>query len=486
MAQQRLSEIRAARLAKREALLAAGQVPYPSEARRTHRAADFQAQFAALAADHTTITVAGRVTALRHHGRLAFIDVTDPTGTVQLQLNAEDVPEELFGHLAYLDAGDFVQAAGQAGMSARGTPTLVVLEWHLLGKSIRPLPSAHFGLKDVELRLRQREVDLLLNSAASSVLQLRSRIITWLRERLAADGYFEAETPILQTVAGGALAQPFTTHHQTLDLDLYLRIAPELYLKRLLVGGFEKVFELGRVFRNEGTDRDHNPEFTMCELYWAYADYEDLMDYSEHLLNDLAQAVLEKNSDSEKRELFSPPWQRLRFTDALSENVGFDVLEEQGAERYVAEHEARGLPLPASRTYSKLLDSLYKELVRPQLTAPTILYDYPAATAPLAKRSTLDRRLAERFQVVVGGIELVNAYTELNDPVEQRERFAEQGRLRAAGDVEAAQADEAFLTALEFGMPPAAGWGLGIDRLVALLAGCSSIKETIAFPLLKP
>lgn len=486
MAEQRLSEIRAARLAKREALLAAGSVPYPSEARRTHRAADWHAQFSELLANQTPITVAGRVMALRHHGRLVFADLTDQTGTIQLQLTADSLPAESFAQISLLDLGDFLQAAGHAVFSERGAPTLAVREWHLLAKSIRPLPRGHFGFKDTEQRLRQREIDFLLNPRAADVLRLRSRVLACLRERLGKDGYLEIETPLLQPMAGGAAAQPFTTHHQALNLDLYLRIAPELYLKRLLVGGFEKVFELGRVFRNEGVDRDHSPEFTLCELYWAYADYEDLMDYSEQLLDDLAHMVLTEESDREKRDMFRLPWSRVRFTDTLSELVGFDVLDEIKPERYVAVHEKRGLQLPKVCTYSKLLDNLYKELVRPTLTAPTILYDYPAATSPLAKRSTSDPRLVERFQCVAKGVELVNAYTELNDPVEQRERFAEQASARAAGDAEATETDEAFLTALEYGMPPAAGWGLGVDRLVALLAGCDAIKDTLAFPLLKP
>ncbi|MBI4022284.1 MAG: lysine--tRNA ligase [Candidatus Andersenbacteria bacterium] len=488
MAQRRLGEVRAARLAKRAALVASGQVLYPSEARRTHRAADWHKQFVNLVAENTPVTVAGRVTGVRRHGRIVFVNVADPTGSVQLYMSADEVPSEIFTQLDYLDAGDFIQAAGSAGKTKRGTPTLVVREWHLLSKSIRPLPGRHFGLKDTEARLRQREVDLLLNPASAAVLHVRSRVTGWLRGRLSSDGYLEVETPILQATVGGAWAEPFTTHHKALGLDLHLRIAPELYLKRLLVGGFEKVFELGRVFRNEGIDRDHNPEFTMCELYWAYADYEDLMDYTEQLLAALVADVHTSDTLVYQREelMFTPPWPRVRYIDRMRQELGFDILAKKEPERYVAEFAKRRLAVPAVSSYVKLLDGLYKELVRPTFEQPTIVYDYPLEMAPLAKRSTQDERVAEQFQVIAAGVELIKAYTELNDPVEQRERFAQQKAARLAGDAEIAETDETYLQALELGMPPAAGLGLGVDRLVALLAGCSSIRETVAFPLLKP
>ncbi|HLD26146.1 MAG TPA: lysine--tRNA ligase [Candidatus Andersenbacteria bacterium] len=477
MAEERLEEIRQARLGKRAAMLERGEVPYPAEARRSHTGAEFLEQFETLQADSVPVTLTGRIVSVRTHGSIAFVDIADFAAKVQLQLTQDDVPEEIFARLAALDAGDFIQASGEAAQSKRGSNVLRVGEFHILSKSIRPLPKTWFGLKDVETRYRQREVDLLLTEKAKEILRTRSRVLAWLREDMQRRGFIEVETPILQPIAGGALARPFATHHQALDMELYLRIAPELYLKRLLVGGFEKIFELGRNFRNEGIDREHNPEFTMCELYWAYADYEDLMDMTEELLSSLA-ATLSKN-DWEK------PWRRERFVDKMSELTGFDVAEKQSPEEYIPLFATHNLELPHVRTYPKLLDALYKELWKPQLTEPTIVYDFPLPLAPLAKAKVVDARIAEKFQVVAQGVELVNAYTELNDPVEQRERFMVQQQQRDAGDEEIGKLDEAYLRALEYGMPPAAGWGLGVDRLVALLTEAGSIRETISFPLLK-
>jgi len=488
MAEDRLEEIRAARLAKRQAMLDVGRVPYPAEARRTHTTARFLEQFKALQSESTPVTLAGRIVALRRHGGIAFADIGDASGEVQLQIASSGVPKEVFSRLEYLDTGDFIQAAGEAGLTERGSKVLVVSEFHLLSKSIRPLPDTWFGLKDQEKRYRRREIDLLLNREVRDVLALRSQVMDWLRGRLKKEGYLEVETPILQSLAGGAAARPFKTHHNALDVDLYLRIAPELYLKRLLVGGFEKVFELGRNFRNEGIDREHSPEFTMCELYWAYADYEDLMDLSELLLADLVREVTgsEDVRRSKTTISFATPWKRVRFVDRMSEVLGFDVLEKQDPNSYLSVYQERGLTIPEVQTYSRLVDELYKELVRPTLVQPTLVYDYPIESAPLAKGKVSEPRVAEKFQVVVGGKELVNAYTELNDPVEQRVRFETQQKDREAGDEEIADIDEVYLQALEYGMPPAAGWGLGVDRLVALVADAPSIRDTISFPLLKP
>ncbi len=486
MAEERLEEIRQTRLAKREAILKAGRVPYPSEARRTHTTAEMLDQFDTLNNEQTPITLAGRIKALRSHGGVVFLDLIDGSGPGQLQITRNDAAN--FERLDLLDVGDFIQAVGMVAMTKRGARTLRVREWHLLAKSIRPLPSAWHGLRDKETRYRQREVDFLLNSKTRLPVLLRGQVLDWLRHELRERGYQEVETPILQPVAGGAAAQPFVTHHNALDADLYLRVAPEIYLKRLLVGGFEKVFEIGRNFRNEGIDREHNVEFTMCELYLAYADYEDLMDMTEELLSAGVRDIT-GSEDVPYGKLtlsFGTPWKRARFGELMLAAVGIDILKEQNPATYVTILANKGLAVPEVRTYGKLVDELYKELVRPKLTQPTIVYDYPLELAPLAKRSLSDRRVAEKWQLLVGGMELINAYTELNDPVEQRERFMTQQKNRQLGDNEVSDIDEGYLRAMEYGMPPAAGWGLGIDRLVAVLADVPSVRDTMAFPLLKP
>ncbi|MFH1353804.1 MAG: lysine--tRNA ligase [bacterium] len=488
MAEERLGEIRQARLAKRQTLLNAGRSPYPAEARRTHTAAELLEQFDTLQAGSFPVTLAGRVAALRRHGGVAFLDLVDASGSVQLQITKDKAPSEVFERLEWLDAGDFVQAVGMPIVTERGVNTLQVNEFHLLSKSIRPLPGAWHGLKDRETRYRQREVDLLLNEEARLPLLLRGQVLDWLRHELMNRGFQEVETPILQPLAGGAVAEPFVTRHNALDTDLYLRIAPELYLKRLLVGGFEKVFEIGRCFRNEGMDRDHSPEFSTCELYWAYADYEDLMDMTEDMLSGMVRNLTgsEEIKMGDETLFFVKPWRRVSYKDALQEAIGVDVLQKKDPAAYVTILENKGLEVPQVQTYSKLVDELYKELVRPGLVQPTMVFDLPVEMAPLAKRSLPNPAVAETFQLLVGGKELIKAYSELNDPVEQRERFEAQQEDRKKGDKEQTEIDEEYLRAMEYGMPPAAGWGLGIDRLVAILSGASSVRDTIAFPLLRP
>lgn len=488
MAEERLEEIRAARMAQRARLLAAGQTPYPAEVRRTHTVHELHDQFAALVEEKKPLTVAGRVMSVRHHGGVTFLDMRDESGQLQLQVSRDGIPADIYARIKEFDTGDFIEAAGHLTLTQRGVKTLLVTEAHILSKSIRPLPSTWFGLKDTELRFRQREVDFLLNDKAREGIRQRSRIIEWLRQYLIRQGFLEVETPILQPVAGGATATPFTTHHGSLDMSLYLRIAPELYLKRLLVGGFERVFEVGRNFRNEGIDRDHNPEFTGLEFYLAYADYEDLMDFTEKMLASLVSELFGSDTVSAGTHQisFAGPFQRLRYIDALNDVTGFDILEEKDPQTYETFLKEKGIELPNVVSYPKLVDELYKNLLRPKLLQPTLLFDYPTELVPLAKRNATDPRVAEKFQLVINGTELINAYTELNDPVEQRARFEEQMQARAAGDTEAQAIDEPYLRALEYGMPPAAGWGLGVDRLVALLTGVSHVRDTIAFPLLKP
>ncbi len=488
MAEERLQEIREARLAKRAALLASKAVPYPSEAHRTHTVAEVLETYTDLEKTQLSLVICGRVMAIREHGGIIFWDVRDGSGTMQLQLSKETMPEDIFVQATSVDVGDFIQGSGKAVRTKRGVETLLVGEWHLLAKSIRPLPSSWHGLKDHEARFRQREIDLLLNSEPRRILELRSRVIAWLRHYLTEEGYIEVETPVLQPLAGGAAARPFTTHHHTLDMPLYLRISAELYLKRLLVAGFEKVFEIDRRFRNEGIDRQHNPEFTMLESQWAYADYEDLMDFTETTLAKMCQDLWQTHTFTwQEYELsFAPPFGRVRYIDLMNERLGFDILTEQDSAVYERIFAQEKLPLPAERDYYHLVDELYKELVRPTIIQPTLVYDYPAPMAPLAKRSATDPRIAEKFQLVAAGLELNNCYTELNDPVLQRELFEQQQKEREGGNEEAAMLDEEYLRALEYGLPPNAGWSLGIDRFVMLITNSANLRDTIAFPLLKP
>ena len=488
MAEERLEEIRKLRLEKRQKLIDAGQPPYPAEVRRTHTIKEILKNFDELEQDTTPLMVLGRVMSIRAHGGVVFLDVRDASGELQLQIARNDVEGDAFERLDLLDAGDWIQAAGMAGKTKRGVNTLMVTTWHVVSKAVRPIPNEWYGLKDHETRYREREVDLLLNEDVKKVFVMRSRIIHWLREYLTIEGFLEVETPTLQIIPGGAMAKPFETHHNALDMTLYMRIAPELYLKRLIVAGYEKVFDIGKNFRNEGVDRQHNPEFTMLEFYQAYADYEDLMDMTEKMLSRLVKDIFSKSEISWQglNLSFEAPFKRVRYVDLVSEELGVDILEDKNPETYLKMFDEKGLEYPDVQSYAQLVDELYKELIRPTLQQPTLLYDYPTEMFPLAKRNLHDQRIAETFQLLVTGLELVKAYTELNDPVEQRKRFEEQMERRDEGDPEAQRIDEDYLRAMEYGMPPVAGWGMGIDRLVMLLTDAPSIRDTILFPLLRP
>ncbi|MBI1833884.1 MAG: lysine--tRNA ligase [Candidatus Andersenbacteria bacterium] len=486
MALERLEEIRDLRLKKRQQLIAAGKPPYPSEARRTHTVAEALKNFSSLSTDKQAIMLTGRVMAVRAHGGVIFIDLHDQSGAIQLQANKKTLAEAEFSQVKALDSGDFVQVAGFLTKTQRGVETVEITEITLISKAIRPLPDNWYGLKDIETRYRQREVDLLMNPAVRSVFETKAKTISALRAYLEKEGFTEVETPVLQSIAGGAAAKPFTTHHNALDMSLTLRIAPELYLKRLLVGGFEKVYEIGRNFRNEGISRQHNPEFTMLEFYWAYADYEDLMDFTEHLLQTITKAITGNMETAwQDTQLNWKSITRQRYVDIVSDRLDLNILEEKDPNAYLEIFKREGLEAPTVRTYAKVVDELYKALVRPGIVQPTILYDYPVEMVPLAKTSLADSRIAEMFQLVVAGTELVKAYSELNDPVIQRERFEEQQKARAAGDEEMPPIDESYIRALEYGMPPAGGLGLGVDRLIMLLTNTSNLRDTILFPLLK-
>lgn len=488
MAEERLEEIRQARLKKRQELIDAGLVPYPAEVRRTHTLTDLNTNFDSLLKDSVPVVVLGRITSIRTHGGVAFMDIADGGAKIQLQLTKDQVDESVFAKLETLDVGDFIEASGELTLTARGVKTVQTKQLAVISKSVRPLPQTWFGLKDHETRYRQRELDLLLNEDVRTVFLKRSQLVMWLRTYLTNAGFMEVETPMLQSIAGGTLAKPFTTHHNALDIDLYLRIAPELYLKRLVVGGYEKVFEIGRNFRNEGVDREHNPEFTMLEFYQAYADYEDLMDMAEDMLANVTKDITGSTDVNwlEKKLSFSTPIKRERYVEVVSQRLGIDILAEKNPEIYLNIFKKENLELPTVKTYTKLVDELYKELIRPTIIQPTILYDYPVEMVPLGKRSAKDERVAEMFQLVVAGMEIIKAYTELNDPVEQRARFEEQMTARAQGDDEAHAIDESYLRALEYGLPPTGGFGLGVDRLAMLLTNSANLRDTILFPLLKP
>ena len=485
-------ELIARRLEKREALLAAGD-PYPASVRRSHGIAAARALFERAEAggldESPPVDVTGRVTAIRDMGRAAFVDVRDGTGALQLHLGRDALGdgEDGFGLLPLLDLGDFVEAGGPLFRTRRGEITLAVGRWRAIAKALRPPPEKWHGLGDVETRYRQRELDLMANERSREIARTRAAVVASVRRFLHGRGFMEAETPVLLERAGGAAARPFVTRHHALDRELALRVALELHLKRLLIGGFDKVFEIGRVFRNEGLSHRHNPEFTLLESYEAYADYEDVARMVEELIRGVASEVrgsLVLDHGGEEVDL-GAPWRRTTYREALLEHTGIDYLRHPEAEQVRALARDRGVEVADGASWGAALDALMSAFVEPRLVQPTFVFDYPAALSPLAKRKRDDPRLVERFELFALGYELANAYSEQNDPVEQRERLREQAALAAAGDEEAELADEDFVRALEYGMPPAGGLGLGIERLAMLVAGEHSIREVILFPAMR-
>ena len=476
-------------IAKRDALRQRGVDPYGQRFAVSHWAGKLHERFDG--ADEPTlkaaepVCVAGRVTGMRHHGKTCFLHVMDYTGRIQLYARADQLAS--FAELVEVDVGDFIGVAGELFRTRTGELTITVREWTFLAKRVRPLPEKWHGLKDVETRYRQRYVDLVVNPDPRRVFLLRSRLIKALRDFLDARGFIEVETPMMQPIPGGATARPFVTHHNALDMDLYLRIAPELYLKRLVVGGFDRVYEINRNFRNEGVSTQHNPEFTMVEFYQAYADYQDLMTLTEEMFSELADRLLGTRRLTWSGDAIdlSPPWTRLPFFDGLSKALGIPVSPDTDAATLAAAAAALGISVsPGER--SPIWKDVFEGLVEPTLVQPTFVTDFPVELSPLSKRKRDDPRLVDRFELFVGRRELANAYTELNDPAEQRLRFDEQERERARGDEEAQWLDEDYIRALEYGMPPAAGEGVGIDRLVMLFADQPSIREVILFPHLRP
>jgi lysyl-tRNA synthetase class 2 len=426
----------------------------------------------------TRARVAGRLAARRGQGKAAFLDLVDRSGRMQLHARADVLGPESLDRLVSLDLGDLVGAEGTVFRTRRGELSLAVDDWMLLAKSLRPPPEKHHGLTDVETRFRQRELDLMANEETRELFMTRARVITEIRRFLDDEGFVEVETPVLHPVYGGALGRPFTTHHNELDRTLYLRIATELYLKRLIVGGLERVYEIGKDFRNEGVSFKHNPEFTMLEWYEAYADYQDVAARAERLVSTVAAAVGASG--------FEAPWHRETLGDAISSRTGVDVYAHRETAALREAMVTAGLdPAEHETTWARLVDHLLSKYVEPTLIEPTFLFDYPVELSPLAKRHRSEPGLVERFEAFAGGMEFANAFSELNDPDDQRERFQIQRAQAAAGDEEAHPYDEAYIRALEHGMPPTGGIGIGIDRLVMLFTGRSTIREVVLFPALR-
>jgi lysyl-tRNA synthetase, class II len=484
MADEEGSELLAARRAKLERLRADGVDPFPPSYPGVTPVSAVHAAHADLPAGEDSdarYRVAGRLHARRGQGKMAFLDLDDRSGRIQLQARVDVLGEERMARLLELDLGDIIGVDGLAFRSKRGELSLRVEGFELLAKSLRPPPDKFHGLHDVETRFRHRELDLIANEESRRVFIARARVVSAIRAYLDGAGFIEVETPILQPLYGGAMARPFTTHHNALDRDFYLRIATELYLKRLIVGGLEKVYELAKDFRNEGISYKHNPEFTMLEWYEAYADYEDVMRRVEELLPRAAKAA-----DYEGEIDFAPPYRRVTLRDAIHDATGIDVLELRERDALAAAIAASGSDIPTDGlTWPELVDDLFSKVVEPTLVQPTFVIDFPKEISPLAKDHRSEPGLVERFEAFAGGMEIANAFSELNDPDEQRARFEAQQRFAAEGHEEAMPLDEAYLQALERGLPPTGGIGIGIDRLVMLLTGRRTIREVVLFPAMR-
>jgi lysyl-tRNA synthetase class 2 len=485
-----LSEQNQQRIAALERLRAQGVDPYPPRVQRTHTAAEairaFEATEVADAAP-PMVAVAGRIVSLRAMGKATFAHLEDGSGRLQFYLKQDAVGPDAYAQFKDFDIGDFVEVHGPLFRTRTGEVTVQAQSFRPLAKSLQPLPEKWHGLRDVELRYRQRYNDLIANPDVRRIFLTRTRLITAVRRFLDDRGFLEVETPVLQPLYGGATARPFITHHQALDRDLYLRIAVELYLKRLLVGGFERVYEIGKDFRNEGIDVEHNPEFTMLECYQAYADYHDVMTLVEDLFTAVSEELVGNHQLTyQGQEIdLTPPWSRVPIRQAILDATGIDYgvyADKDSLRRAIDE---RGLAIPPQPTWAKLVDKLFGKYVRPQTIRPTFFIDYPLALSPLAKKKPGDPEAVERFQPIIAGLELGNAFTELNDPLDQVARFEDQARQRAAGDEEAQPLDEDFVRALMVGMPPTGGLGIGIDRMTMLFTDQVSIREVILFPQLR-
>ena len=455
---------------------------------RTHTSKEIKDNYDEL--EGKDVTIAGRIMAKRIMGKASFCHIQDSNGKIQSYVSINELGEESYKAFKEDDIGDIIGITGFVFKTKTGEISIHAKEVTLLSKSLRPLPEKFHGLKDTDLRYRQRYVDLIVNPEVKETFILRSKIINNIRKILEQKGYLEVETPILNTISGGATARPFITHHNTLDIDMYLRIALELNLKRLIVGGYDKVFELGRVFRNEGMDIRHNPEFTMLELYAAYEDYNDMMNITEEIFSNTAKEVLGTTTVTyQGQEInLAPGWKRITMIDSIKEVTGIDFNQINTDEEAVALAREKNIKIPdaTKETRGDVISLFFDEFVEKTLIQPTFIYDYPVDISPLAKKSKKDKRLTERFEVFIGGREYGNAFSELNDPIDQYERFKKQVEARNAGDDEAGMMDEDYIQALEIGLPPTGGLGIGIDRLVMLLTDAASVRDVLLFPTMKP
>ncbi len=434
------------------------------------------------------VSIAGRLMSKRVMGKASFFDLRDRRGKVQLYVTRDDMGEEVYKNFKRLDIGDLVGVTGEVFRTQKGEISVRTNGYTLLSKSLLPLPEKFHGLRDTDLRYRQRYVDLIMNPEVKRAFEIRSKVITAIRNYLDSQDFMEVDTPILNTIPGGAAARPFITHHNTLDIDMYMRIAPELYLKRLIVGGFERVYEMGRQFRNEGMDVKHNPEFTTVEVYQAYTDYEGMMNLTEDLISTVAQEVLGTTKITYQGEEvdLSPGWARMTMMDSIKKYAGIDFKETSTDEEAAALAKSVGIEVEKGMSRGEIISLTFEEKVEENLIQPTFIYEYPVEVSPLAKRYKDNPDFTERFEIFITRREFGNAFSELNDPIDQKERFMKQVEKREAGDEEANMMDEDFVTALEYGLPPTGGLGIGIDRLIMLLTDSASIRDVLLFPTMKP
>ncbi len=483
-----ISEQMQVRLDKMHKIEEKGWLPFGRRFEWTHHAADVDAQFDALSEAEAKVRMSGRIMAIRGHGKTCFMDMQDKTGRLQVYVRKDAIGEENYALIKMMDIGDTVGVTGTIFRTHMGEISIKAESIEMLSKALRPLPEKYHGLKDVEMRYRQRYVDLIVNPEVRDTFVKRSQIIKSVREVLDSHDFLEVETPILNTIAGGAAARPFISYHNTLDMQVYMRIAPELYLKRLIVGGMDRVYELGRVFRNEGIDNRHNPEFTSVEIYQAFADYRDMMDLTEEVVVKTAEKVLGTTKivyEGTEIELASP-WKRISMIDAVKEYSGKDFTNVTDIEEARAMAKELNVEIEPSFGIGKIINACFEEYVEDKLIQPTFITGHPKEISPLAKSNPENPEITDRFEAYIYGREICNGFTELNDPIDQKERFMKQVEERAAGDEEANMMDEDFVTALEYGLPPTGGLGIGIDRLVMFLTNSSTIRDVLFFPTMKP
>ena len=485
--EQNLNEMLLMRREKLKELIGKGKNPFLVEKfDYTHHSTEIKENFEEL--EEKKVTVAGRIMSRRGHGKVSFIDLQDSTGRIQLFVKLDGIGEEAYKELSLYDIGDIIGVSGDVFKTKAGEISIRTEKILLMSKSLQILPEKFHGLKDQDLRYRQRYVDLIVNPDVKETFILRTKMVKAIREYLDNRDFLEVETPILNTIAGGANAKPFVTHHNTLDIDMYLRIANELYLKRLIVGGFERVYEMGRMFRNEGMSPKHNPEFTSIELYQAYADYEDMMDLTENLVSFVAEktlGTLKINYQGRDIDL-TPPWRRLDMAEAVKEYTGVDFSTINTDEEAIAIGKAKGLEIKEGMTRGHIINEFFEEFCEEHLIQPTFITGHPVEVSPLAKRNPVDPRKTNRFEAFINTWEIANAFSELNDPIDQRERFEDQVKQKDFGDDEAHPMDNDFINAIEVGLPPTGGLGIGVDRLIILLTNQPSIRDVLLFPTMKP